>query len=226
MNKVKEMLGRGETVVMVNPNYPSPGIVEFIGKLGFDVAFIDTEHGPIGMERIEDMVRAAKVAGISTVLRPAENNRPLIVRYLDRGVDGLMLPHVDTAADAESIVETVRYARFQNPENTLVIAMIESPEAVANLDGILAVDGIDMVFIGPSDLSQTMGFPGQPKHPDVVAAMDGIIAKALAAGKPVGAAVDWDNTRPLIEKGVRYVYIHANRFLESGGAAFKALVTP
>ena len=59
VNKVKEKLGRGETVVMVNPNYPSPGIVEFIGKLGFDVAFIDAEHGPIGMERIEDMVRAA-----------------------------------------------------------------------------------------------------------------------------------------------------------------------
>ena len=226
MNKVKEKLERGETVVMVNPNYPSPGIVEFIGKLGFDVAFIDTEHGPIGMERIEDMVRAAKVAGISTVLRPAENNRPMIVRYLDRGVDGLMVPHVDTAEAAERIVETVRYARFENPDDTLILAMIESPEAIANLDGILAVDGIDMVFIGPSDLSQTMGFPGQPNHPEVAAAMDVIITKALAAGKPVGAAVDWNNTRPLIEKGVRYVYVHANRFLESGGAAFQALVTP
>ena len=224
MNKIKEKLDRGETVVMVNPNYPSPGIVEFIGKLGFDVAFIDTEHGAIGIERVEDMVRAAKVAGISTVLRPAENDRPLIVRYLDRGVDGLMVPHVDTAEDAGRVVETVRYARFANPEDTLVIAMIESPEAIANLDGILAVEGIDMVFIGPSDLSQTMGFPGQPQHPDVVVAMDDIIRRAVDAGMPVGAAVAWDNTRDLIEKGVRYVYVHANRFLEHGGTAFKAIV--
>src|SRR5690606_20296765 len=143
------------------------GLVEFLGSLGIDAIFIDCEHGSAGFEKVEDMARAARLTGAAAIVRPASQDSWLITRYLDRNIDGLIVPHVDTADQARALVETVRYARPRDHQDKIVIAQIESPQAVENLPELLAVDGIDVYFIGPGDLSATMGFVGQANHPEV-----------------------------------------------------------
>src|SRR5262245_17595193 len=155
-NKFKEKLKRDEVVVVVNPDHPSASLTEFVAGLGFDGVFIDCEHGTASIESVQEMCRAARAAAVQSVVRPESDTPFLITRYLDAGAGGVMVPHVDTAATARRIVETVRYARPADFADKVVIAMIESLTAVENLFEILAVDGIDVFFIGPNDLSHSM----------------------------------------------------------------------
>src|SRR6185295_6321512 len=115
--------------------------------------------------------------GVQSIVRP-ENDAPfLITRYLDAGAGGVMVPHIETAAAARQVVETVRYARPKDFADKVVIAMVESVTAIANLPELLKVDGIDVFFMGPSDLSQSMGLPGQIHHPDVKATIKSATAQ-------------------------------------------------
>lgn len=219
-NAFKEKLKRGETVTVINPDYPSPGLVEFIAKLGFDAVFIDCEHGVAGIERVEEMCRAARAGGISSIVRPDSDEPWLISRYLDAGAAGVMVPHVHTAQAAKRIVDTVRYARFRDWQDKTIVAMIESVDAVKNLSKILGVDGIDVYFVGPGDLSHTMGMPGQMSHPKVVAVVDKVIRQIRKRGKAAGTLVNRDTVEHFVGVGAQYLYEHANSFLRTGGAEF------
>ena len=143
MLRVKEKLVRGETATMVLVNYPSPALVEQLGRLGFDIAMIDCEKGSATVERIEEMCRGARAAGIAAVVRPWSGDAGLISRYLDLGADGVMVAAIDETAAAQALVDAVRYARFKDHADKLVIAMIESPQAIERLPRLLAVEGID-----------------------------------------------------------------------------------
>jgi len=110
-NPFKEKLKRGEVVTVINPDYPSPALVEFIAGLGFDGIFVDCEHGMATIERVQEMCRAARAAGVQSIVRPDSDQGWQITRYLDAGAGGVMVPHIDTPDDARAIVETVRYAR-------------------------------------------------------------------------------------------------------------------
>src|SRR5581483_12275576 len=168
-NPFKERMQRGEVVVVVNPDHPSPSLTEFVAGLGVDGVFIDCEHGMATVERVQEMCRAARVAGVQAIVRPESNADYLITRYLDAGANGVMVPHVDTADAARAIVRAVRYARPRDHADKVVIAMIESLTAVSNLADILGVEGVDVFFIGPSDLSNSMGHAGDLHHPEVKA---------------------------------------------------------
>src|SRR5581483_2125265 len=148
-NPFKERMQRGEVVVVVNPDHPSPSLTEFVAGLGVDGVFIDCEHGMATVERVQEMCRAARVAGVQAIVRPESNADYLITRYLDAGANGVMVPHVDTADAARAIVRAVRYARPRDHADKVVIAMIESLTAVSNLADILGVEGVDVFFIGP-----------------------------------------------------------------------------
>ena len=124
-NQFKEKLKRDEVVVVVNPDHPSSSLTEFVAGLGFDGVFVDCEHGPATVERVQDMCRAARAAGVQSIVRPESNAPFIITRYLDAGAGGIMAPHVDTAAAAREIVETVRYARPKDHQDKVVVAMIE-----------------------------------------------------------------------------------------------------
>jgi 2-keto-3-deoxy-L-rhamnonate aldolase RhmA len=100
--------------------------------------------------------------GGGAIVRPHSHERPLMIRYLNAGADGLMVPMVNTAAQAEEVVDAVRYAMPSSHEKRLVVCMIETPEAIGNLDAMLKVEGVDVFFVGPSDLSQSMGFSPPP----------------------------------------------------------------
>jgi 4-hydroxy-2-oxoheptanedioate aldolase len=227
MNKVKQKLAAREVVTMFNPDFTSPRLVEFVAGLGLDVSFIDAERMSYDFERIEEMTRAAHVAGVASVARPWLNEPGLITRYFDCGIDGIMVPHVEDAATARKMVEHVRYARPKDYADKIIIIMAETPAAIARLDEIVAVPGIDVVNIGVNDVAYAAGHPGEPEHPAVVALVDQAIAKILKGGKTVGLNVlkNWEERIPLfLGKGVRWLNVHVNVFIERGARQYSELL--
>jgi 2-keto-3-deoxy-L-rhamnonate aldolase RhmA len=222
----KEKLKRDEVVVVLNPDHPSASLTEFVAALGFDGVFIDCEHGMAGIERVHDMCRAARAAGVQSIVRPESDPSYLITRYLDAGADGIMVPHVESAEAARRIVETVRYACPTTYENKVVIAMIESVDAIARLSAILKVEGVDVFFIGPNDLSHSMALPGQVHHPLVKAKVKEAVAQIRSAGKIAGTLVVRDTAAEFISAGCRYLYEHANNFILTGARDFRAALAP
>jgi 4-hydroxy-2-oxoheptanedioate aldolase len=218
MNKAREKLRRGGTVLVFNPNFPSPALVEHAGSLGFDVAFIDCEHGAAGFERAEELARAARAAGMTSILRPWSMERGLVTRYLDCGVGGIQFPAIESADAAREAVDIVRAARGRRFDDTLVAVMVESPVAIGNLPAILSVEGIDAAVVGLADLATSLGHAGEGKHPEVRRAVDDIIRMA---GRSKGAVAGfnlhhWEEGRELMNKGVRWLTIHARTMLARG----------
>lgn len=209
-NRMKERLATGGwSAGAIVPNADAH-LVEVCGLVGFDHVLIDAEHGNLSIRECEELVRAAQVAGITPIIRVPTNAPHEILRHLDTGAQGVMVPQVTTRDDAERAVRAARYhpmgerglagtraasyglggplgayAREANAQ-ILVMALIEDIAAVANLPEILAVEGLDVISVGPADLSQSMGHPGERDHPAVRDAIAEIIRQGVAAGKPVG----------------------------------------
>jgi 4-hydroxy-2-oxoheptanedioate aldolase len=244
-NAMKDKIARGEAALGVSLMFPAPQLVEMCAYAGFDWVLIDCEHGSIGLADVEVMAMAADASGITAIARPRSNAAADIQSVLDRGVKGVQIPHVDTRADAERAVAAVKFgpgagrglaagtrpdrwglgarmADFTRQANaqSLVCVQIEHHEAVANVDEILAVDGIDVFFIGPSDLSQSMGFPGDPKAAPVAAAIEHTLARIRAAGKVSGMPATADTVADVTAKGCRYIYNHLPRILGAGAREF------
>jgi len=221
MNSLKQIFAGDGMAVMVNLMFNSPNLVEYLGSLGFEAVMLDCEHSSASVERIEELARAARAAGIAAIVRPEKLDESLIVRYLDCKVSGIMIPHVDDAATARRIVDAVRYALPNSHEDILIIAMIESAEAVANIDEILAVEGIDVFFIARVDLSKSLGFRGDKKHPEVRAVVDRLIARIRAAGRQVGAAGDYDMVGEMAAMNVQLIYVSTKGLLEPGARSYR-----
>ncbi len=244
-NRLKEKLKAGEPAFGVSVMFPSPQIVEMVGKLGFDWVMIDCEHGSVSPESIETMAMAAELNGITPIARPWTNSPEAILRVMDRGAMGVQVPHVNTADDAKRAVEAVKYypqgerglAAGSRPANygfglpmseyvvqanadTLVCVQLEEQEALRNIDEILKVEGVDVFFVGPSDLSQSMGYPGKSGEPVVKQAMDDAFAKIVAADKAPGSAGNAQATNGYLSQGVQYLYTHLTTLLGSASSDF------
>jgi len=227
MNAIRQRLAAGKVVTMVNPDFQSPRLVEYLAGLGMDVSFIDAERMSYDFERIEEMTRAAHLAGIASMARAWMNEPGLIVRCFDCGLDGMAFPHVEDAATARRMVEIVRYARPRDHADKIVIVMAETPAAIARLDEIAAVPGVDVVNIGVNDVALALGRPGEPEHPEVAALVDQGIARILGAGKHVALNVldNWEARVPqLISKGVRWLNVRAKVFLSRGASQYVELL--
>ena len=220
-NAFKEKLRRDEVVVVLNPDHPSASLTEFVAGLGFDGVFIDCEHGFAGVERVQDMCRAARAAGVQSIVRPESDAAHLITRYLDAGAGGIMVPHVETADAANRIVEIMRYARPKDHADKVVVTMIESVAAIGKLPEMLEVDGVDVFFLGPNDLSHSMGYPAQMHHPEVKAMVKKASSLIRAAGKTPGTLVVSDTVGEFVAAGCRFLYEHANNFTATGAAGFR-----
>jgi 4-hydroxy-2-oxoheptanedioate aldolase len=244
-NLMKEKLRAGKPVYGVSVMIPSPQIVEMIAAAGFDWVLLDCEHGTITLESVELMAMAAEASGITAIARPVSRSAEHILQVLDRGVMGVQVPHVNTAADAREVVAAVKfhplgkrsiaagtraavydalgslteYVKAAN-DATLIAVQIEDKEAVDNLDELLKVDDIDVFFVGPSDLSQSMGFPGDPKAPPVAQAIDSSFRKMLAAQRTPGTPATAENLKGVLDKGVRYIYTHLPRLLSASAKAY------
>ena len=227
MNAVKQKLAAGKVVTMVNPDFQSPRLVEVLAGLGMDVSFIDGERMSYDFERIEEMTRAAHLAGIASMARAWMNDPGLIVRYFDCGLDGMSFPHVEDAATAQRMVDIVRYARPKDHADKIVIVMAETPAAIGRLEEIAAVPGVDVVNIGVNDVALALGHPGQPEHPEVAKLVDQGIGRILKGGKHVALNVldNWEERMPLlISKGVRWLNVRAKVFLARGARQYTELL--
>lgn len=220
--RAKERIASGAVVDLINPDYPSPGLVEFLGRSGVDALFIDCEHGSSGFERVEELARAARLTGMAAIVRPMTADSALMTRYLERGIDGLMVPHVDDAETANTVVETIRYTRWRDYEDVIFLAQVESVRAIDNLPELLAVEGIDVYFIGPSDLSQDMGHAGEFDHPEVEAQIQRARKSILDANRCAGILVNPETVAHRVEEGFRVLYEHANTFIQRGVGAMRA----
>jgi 4-hydroxy-2-oxoheptanedioate aldolase len=214
---------------MFNPHHVSPGLSVRLVELGADSIFVDCEHGTWSFEDVRITGQVVRGVGGAAIVRPHSHERPVLIRYLNAGADGIMVPMVDTADQARAIVDAVRYALPSDYEKRLVVSMIETLEAIENLDEMLAVDGIDVFFIGPGDLSQNMGHPpappfGEPRPKDVMEKVAYAVHKIRAAGKIAGTLVAADEMPYWLEKGVQYFYVHSDPFLRIGMNGIKKIL--
>lgn len=209
-NRLRDKITEGATVYGIFVMMSEPAVSEILGFAGFDYCIIDTEHAPGGILDVQQQLRAAEIGGLTPLVRVTKNEESLILRTLDAGAGGIVVPQVNTAGEAAAAVRAARYAPAGSRgiagvvraaqygfvplaeyidgvnSETLVLTQVEHIDAVRNLDEILAVEGLDGIFIGPTDLSQSMGLTGQFGHPELRQTIETVIKKGVAAGKIVG----------------------------------------
>jgi len=229
-NQAKEKILNGGIAYGVFCPFYSPTIVELIGHLGFDFVLLDAEHSPIGVESCEHMVRAADSVSLPAYIRIAVNIKQNILRYLDTGALGVQIPMINNGVEVKSVVDAVKYLpqgsrglagvraagygltvplkeyTIEANQETLISIQIETLEAVNNLDELLSVDGIDIFFIGPTDLSNSMGHVGQVNHPEVQDMIEKLVQRIRASGRVSGTvAYTHEALAKAKERGFQYI---------------------
>ncbi|MBO9608198.1 MAG: aldolase [Paenibacillaceae bacterium] len=245
MNRIRTMLRQGEVPIGCFVGIYSPAIVEMAGWAGFDYVVIDNEHGAFGWDQVEEMIRAAELTGLVPIVRVPDGGATSVLKALDRGAAGIHVPQINTREEAEAVVAaakfpplgrrgaaySVRSARYgidqgsgylhRSNDDGFVAVHIETPEAVRNIDGILDA-GVDLAFIGPTDLSVSAGYPDDPQHPALLKMMDEVLAACTRKGVPVGImAGDADAMRRRKAWGARYISV---TFTALVGQAFRTFV--
>lgn len=229
LKRFREKINTGEMVFGTFMKTSDPMFVEAAGISGFDYVILDTEHGPVTIESQQNNIRAAEARNTVPIIRLKDCNENTIGSALDIGAYGIQVPQINTAEEAEKVVKCAkfypygmrgvcrfvraadysdmeRYDYFEDSKNILIILQLEGVNAIKNLDDILEVDGVDILFIGPYDLSQSLGIPGQVNNPIVVDAMKNIVEKAKAKGKVIGTFVDtYEDFKLWKELGLQYL---------------------
>ena len=233
-NRVKRILQQGGLALGTHVGgIADPQIVEIIGLAGFDAAFIDMEHTTYDLHDVQLAVMAAERVGITPIVRTPGFDPAFILRLLDMGVQGIQVPHVSSTETARAAVKAVRYPPLgdrgmaagsrasefgriplvehmeQSNREIILACMIEDMEAVERIEEISTVEGIDLLAVGPSDLSRSLGVSGQPDHPRLVAAIDrvrGAVRKGAGArlALPLNHAAFPRNAAQLRELGAGY----------------------
>jgi len=229
-NYLKKTLQNGKVAFGPFLKITDPAVVEIMGFAGFDFVIIDIEHGPISIENAQNMIRAAESANITPVIRVGNNDEALILRALDIGAQGIEIPQINSRSDALRAVKSVKYSpqgergvcRYVRAANyssmdkfkyfesanikTMIIAHIEGVEGINNLDEILSVPDIDVIFIGPYDLSQSLGIPGEVNNPLVTEKMKEVVLKCKENKVAVGTfADDIETAKYWVSLGVQYM---------------------
>lgn len=229
--RFKERLRAGEVVIGPFTLVPEPIMVSALGIAGMDFIILDMEHGPFDLSEVETMCHAADGVGVAPIVRVGEINEWMILRALDVGATGVQVPQITCKADAQAVVRAAKYRPIgdrglsiitragelgtRGPkytdlanEETTVIVHIEGVEGVRNLDEVLEVEHIDVIFLGPYDLSQSLGIPGQVEDPRVEGAIRECVKKIKNAGKFAGSfAKDTTIARRMIDMGVQYMSV-------------------
>jgi 4-hydroxy-2-oxoheptanedioate aldolase len=233
-NKTKAKLKAGESVFGCFMRHSDPGLAETLGYMGWDYLLFDGEHSPLSVRECEHLARISEITGCTAVVRVPSNMPWMIGQVFDTGILGVQVPMINSGAEAIMSARAAKYhplgtrglattraARYGQilPFNiaeqvvnanaeTMLIAQVETPAAIEDLPAILDVPGIDVIFIGPTDLSLSLGFPGQLQHPVVQRAFDRIVAAVTPTEKALGilvptveAALEWQ------AKGARYIMV-------------------
>lgn len=235
-NQLRARLERGDVAVGAAATTAAPAVVELYGALGLDYAWIDLEHrGPSAddAERLAGLARTAEAADVGLLVRLPEPRPSTVRKALDAGVRSLLVPRVETAAEVRRAVAAAHFSydgsvgergvgavrangwdagedgyAAAEDASVLVGAMVETRAAVENVERILDVPELGFVFVGPADLSQSLGHGGEPGHPDVRAAVDRVLEAAAGAGVPVGGIpADPSDARERVDAGFRMLLV-------------------
>ena len=237
-NRIKRQLQAGQTAIAVSGHH-NADMIDFLGQFGFDGVWLEGEHGPVDWDAIGDLSRACDLWGMASVTRVNNNDPGTIMRALDRGTMGIVVPHVNTREAAEQAMKSAKFdpvgyrgmfggrQSFGVPDylqrandQTFVVVLIEEIEAVNNLADILTVDNIDVFFVAPADLAQTMGHIGNHTHPDVQATIDKALAQIVAAGRTAGTLATDDNVARYRDAGVRFFLTGWTNWVSQGAKGF------
>jgi 2-keto-3-deoxy-L-rhamnonate aldolase RhmA len=252
-NQTRERLSKGETVFGCGLQvYRSPEIARTFAAAGFDYVFIDMEHGAFDLETVQDMIRASLDTGITPIVRVAELLYSLVARLLDAGAQGIILPRVE---DPKILAEALSWLRFPplgkrgygvNPtmiqyeargfkdiiehqnRSTLAVVQFETVSAVEHADELLSLPGLDIIMVGPADLSIALGIPGEFDNPLLISTVDRVIEKCKQHGVVPGIQVrSVAQAKMWAERGMRFVGAGAEHglLLEKSREAVTALHT-
>ena len=234
-NRVKKVMSQGKLALGTYVTFADPQVVEIIGLAGFDAAFIDMEHTTFDLNLITEMIRAADLVGVTSIVRVPDNDEKLILRLLDAGAEGIIIPHVDGLEGAKRAVEAVRYAPLghrggaagtraarygsigwddhiqQSNQQVLLSVMTEDERGINDIEQIAALEGIDLVSIGPTDFSEYMGIrdPGSQVLRDEIKKLADKI-KGIGKAKmqiPMNHAALPLGPRELLDLGVGYTHV-------------------
>ncbi|WP_233839040.1 aldolase/citrate lyase family protein [Paraburkholderia sp. ZP32-5] len=219
---------------------------EICATAGFDWFLIDGEHAPNDLRTILSQMQTLAAFGVEPVVRPPIGEAWLIKQLLDAGARSLLVPMVDTAEQARELVSMTRYpphgirgvgARMARAsgygsrsdyiakakDEMCLLVQVETASALGQIEAIAAVEGVDGIFVGPSDLAASMGHPGNPAHPEVRAAVEDALRRIAAAGKPSGiVSFNADDTQRFIDLGTMFVAVGADAAILADGT--RALV--
>jgi 4-hydroxy-2-oxoheptanedioate aldolase len=233
-NKVKQRLAAGQ-VATILAGTNEPDLIDQLGTLGADGIWLEGEHGGVDYADLGNLTRACDLWGMTSVVRVMDNDYATIYRTLDRGAQGIVVPHVNTHAEAQAVVDAAKFAPLGKRgmftsrqgfgvgdyfktanDQSLLIVLIEDIVAVHALDEILKVDHIDVFFVAPSDLATSMGHIGNVGQPEVQKTIDGAIAKIVQSGRKAGTLVSLDNVERYTKMGVRCIMTSFVPWIQAG----------
>jgi 4-hydroxy-2-oxoheptanedioate aldolase len=244
-NRVKAKLGAGHVATILSGTN-DPDLIDQLGTLDVDGIWLEGEHGGVDWADLGNLTRACDLWGKTSIVRVMDNDYATIYRTLDRGAQGIVVPHVNSRAEAEAVVEAAKFApvgkrgmftsrqgfgvgdylKTANDQSLLVV-LIEDIAAIPRLDDIVKVDHIDVFFVAPNDLATSMGHIGDMGHPEVQQTIDRAIAQIVRAGRVAGMLVSTGNVERYARMGVRalmtgffpWVQAGAKELMERAAAA-------
>jgi 4-hydroxy-2-oxoheptanedioate aldolase len=243
VNGFKRALAEGRPQIGFWCTLPGGSVAELLAGSGFDWLLFDTEHSPADPITVLEQLQAAAPYDVASVVRVAWNDTVLIKRFLDVGAQSLLIPYVQSGTEAEAAVAAIRYpprgmrgvstvsraTRFgrvadymrQAEDELCLLVQVETAEALSEIEAIAAVDGVDGIFVGPSDLAASLGHAGVPGHPEVVRAIEDALTRIGRAGKPAGILTpDRDFARRCLDLGALFVAVGVDAgFLARGTEA-------
>ena len=239
-NRVKQKLAAGELSFTISGITHADDIDAF-GPNGFDGVWLEAEHGAVDAADLGNLTRACDIWNLTSVVRVNRNDQALIYRTLDRGAQGIVVPHVNTKEEAKNVVDGGKFAPMGHRgmftsrqgyavpdyydvanDETLLIVLIEDIAAVGNLDEILSVDGIDVFMVAPTDLAASMGHLANIQHPEVQTTIDDALARIQAGGRVAGTLVNNQNVAKYVQAGVRFLLTQVKPWLSAGATEFIA----
>ncbi len=237
-NRAKRKLAEGG-IVSVAMGPVNSELIEQMCQLDFDAIWLEAEHGPVDFADIPGLTRACDLWGRTSIVRVNQINAGIIYRTLDSGAMGIAVPHVNTSEEARAVVDAAKfgpighrgmftsrqgigvkeYIKKANDE-TMVIVLIEDILAVDNLPEILEVDNIDVFFVAPGDLAQSMGHVGEYDHPKVVAVVERSLKKITEAGRVAGTLVNDNTVDHYVGLGARFLSVSWTPWLMAGAQGY------
>jgi 2-keto-3-deoxy-L-rhamnonate aldolase RhmA len=233
-NRIKQQLAAGKVATILSGTN-DPDLIDQLGTVGADGIWLEGEHGGVDYADLGNLTRACDLWGVTSVVRVMDNDYATIYRTLDRGAQGIVVPHVNTREEALHVVEAAKFAPLGKRgmftsrqgfgvgdylktanDQSLLIVLIEDIAGVRNLAEVVKVDHIDVFFVAPNDLATSMGKIGELSHPEVQKTVDGAIQQIVAAGKTAGTLVSSANVERYTRLGVRCIMTSFFPWLQAG----------